>query len=233
MGLCSERHLRNKLKDLQGAWGSAMINYVKYGKEGGGSKPYYYYLTKYGKQISANVNGLRLAKIKSPSGHPKVDGDYEHRFQQISFLIALYEWAAYSGIEVECFEQYFEWTRGRKGIDKLESLTRLYLPEGMEQQFIDPDGVCILGTEKGRKLYLFELHRGHDGGRLMEQLKVHRVIIKKGIAMKKYGSERNSRLIVVCERKGTEQSVLKRLVTDETFRRYKDYYLFKNLEEQE
>ena len=47
MGWCSERHLRNKLKELQTEWGRAMIGYVKYGKEGGGSKPYYYYLTAY------------------------------------------------------------------------------------------------------------------------------------------------------------------------------------------
>ena len=89
--------------------------------------------------------------------------DYEHRYQQISFLVALYERAENNGIVISFFEQYFEWTRGGRGIHHLESLTRLYLPNGMEQQFVEPDGVCVLKTPKRKKLYVFELHRGHDG----------------------------------------------------------------------
>ena len=109
------------------------------------------------------MSGISKEQIKSRGRHPQIGIDYEHRFQQISFLVALYKWARQSGIEVEFFEHYFEWTKGKRGIEQLESLTRLYLPEGMEQQFIDPDGVFMLKTEKGKKLYLFELHRGHDG----------------------------------------------------------------------
>lgn len=55
LGLCSERHLRNKLKELQGAWGRAYINTVKCGKQGGGSKAYWYYLTRHGKELCARL----------------------------------------------------------------------------------------------------------------------------------------------------------------------------------
>lgn len=157
--------------------------------------------------------------------------DYEHRFQQIEFLIQLYQWSEFSGNEIKLFEQYFEWTNGKKGIESLESKTRMYLPDEMEKSFIEPDGVCKLRTEKGEKLFLFELHRGVDVGRWIEQLAVHREVIKKGIAMKKYGSERNSRLIVVFEKERTQKGVIKRLRMDEEFEVYKDYVISKHREE--
>ena len=47
--------------------------------------------------------------------------------------------------------------------------------------------------------------------------------------MKKYESERNNRVLVVCEKKKTQESVIRRLAADETIRMYKDYFLFKDL----
>lgn len=147
-------------------------------------------------------------------------------------MVDLYKWANYNRIGIAFFDHYFDRTTGKKGIHHLESLTRMYLPEGSKKQFIEPDGVCILETPKGRKLYVFELHRGYGAERLLEQIRVHQVIIREGIAMKKYGSEKNNRVIVVCEKRATEVGILNKLKEEAGFRPYGNYFVFKHLEDE-
>jgi len=79
---------------------------------------------------------------------------------------------------------------------------------------------------------LFELHRGRDTNRIIEQIKAHQIVIRKGIAMEKYGMERNCRVVVVFEKKSTQQLTLKKLTLDQEFTPYVDYFVFKNLEEE-
>ena len=59
------------------------------------------------------------------------------------------------------------------------------------------------------------------------------MIIKEAIAMQKYQLESNNRVIVLCEKGATQRNVLKKLGADKSFEKYKDYFLFKHLEELE
>lgn len=64
--LCSERHLRDKLKDLKVGWGRALIKVAKSSGANGKKKPYYYHLTKHGKAVVARVGGLVFDRVKIP-----------------------------------------------------------------------------------------------------------------------------------------------------------------------
>ena len=64
-----------------------------------------------------------------------------------------------SDVTIDFFDHYFEWTKGGNRIHELESKNRIELSRGTEPGYIEPDGVFVLRTPIGRKLYLFEMHR--------------------------------------------------------------------------
>jgi len=159
--ICSEKYLRQLLKELQTAYSQALINCIKYGKRGGGGrKPYYYYLTPYGKQITHQLTELPIEQIKMP-GHqyPMIDLDYKHRHQHIECMIHLLNWIEAEAHQLSVLDHYYDRTKGKKQLHDMKSKTRIALPASHAKSYIEPDGIFIIDTEKGEKLYLTELHR--------------------------------------------------------------------------
>ena len=77
------------------------------------------------------------------------------------------------------------------------------------------------------------MHRGRDPKRVIKELYHHRVVIKKGLAMKKHKLEKNNRVIVLFEQKRTQSKTMEYLQQNEMFSELADYFIFKNLEEPE
>lgn len=127
LGLYSERYVRGKLEELQSSRKKPLVNCIKYGKKGGGRRPYYYYLTSYGRICVARACHMPAEKIKAPGNYPDIERDYMHRTQHIGFVVDLYRWAREQGIGVEFFDHYFDWTEGRVTLGELTSKTRIGL----------------------------------------------------------------------------------------------------------
>ena len=159
LGLCSERYLREKLRELLFQWPKPLIACLKYGRKGGGRRPFYYYLTDYGKTITHKSCLIPKEKIKTPGKHPQIERDYVHRFQHLDFLVSLLIRTKKNGLHVEFFDHYFDWEKGSNKINQLHSLTRIQLPCGVVPAYVEPDGAFVLHTPIGKKLYLFEMHR--------------------------------------------------------------------------
>lgn len=231
MDIASERYIRDKLKELQHHRRYSLIGSVRYTKKGGGRRPTMYHLTKYGKTITASIGRQNPARIKSPGHHPQIGKDYEHRFQYLRFVVQLHQRAKEKHLAIERSDHYYEREKGRHRIHQLATKTRIYLDE-KGQQRNEPDGVIILQTPQGQKLYLTELHRGHDANRIVQQLETHQEIIREERARKKYGTARNNRVIVICEHEKTQRNMIKKLQGDERMKPYVNYILSKHLEDE-
>ena len=192
-----------------------------------------YYLTSYGKAYVARACHLDIEKIKIPENNPDFERDYTHRFQYNEFMVNLYAWSKKAGVSLELIDHYFDRTTGWKNIEESESFTRIFLPQGMDKTYIDPDGVVVVNTPKGKKLYLFELHRGKDAGRAKEQLLRHNMVIRKWLAKEKYAFDKNNRVVMIFEEKQTLLGTLKKLQNDSRFKKMEDYFIFKSLEDKE
>lgn len=232
LNVCSEPYLRRKLRELQRKRPKPLIGCLQYGVRGGGKRPSYYYLTAYGRVRAAKA-GVPLERIKAPGKNPQIETDYQHRTQQIDFLVNLLLRATAQGVQLNFFDHYFDRTKGSNRIQELTSQTRIQLPDGIHPHYIEPDAAFAINTPIGEKLYLFELHRGADAKRLIRQLHVHRIVIREGLAMQKYAFARNNRVVVLCERKNTQAAALRQLQTDPAFADFYNYFVFKNLEETE
>lgn len=124
---CCFSNLRRGLKELRTCRKQPLIKQKKQGMKGGGSRPAYHYLTPYGQARTATYFQLPIAFVKAPSYHPET-ANFEHRFQQLCFLVDLYGWTQKEGIQLEFFEHDFECSTGGKGIHHIERATRMQLP---------------------------------------------------------------------------------------------------------
>ena len=88
--ICTQRNLREKLKDLRTGWSKPLIKELRYGKRGGGKRHYRYYLTPYGKTVLERVGRVR-GSVRVPGAYPQVALDYDHRMAYVTLVLEVLE----------------------------------------------------------------------------------------------------------------------------------------------
>ncbi|MEO1263850.1 MAG: hypothetical protein AAFZ15_33905 [Bacteroidota bacterium] len=185
-----------------------------------------YFLTAQGKNALINELNIHEEFIKKPTSKTVAYKDYHHRKQTIDFRIHLDKWAKEYGYEVPFFDTYFEKSKHPNGL--FYAKTRIDLNNG----YIIPDGAFKVANFEIERFYLFELHRGEDSSRIIQQIHRHAQCLTSRATHGKYNLPLNKayRVLLLFENEGVKESVLKRIKKEQAaFKNIQQYFLLKGI----
>jgi hypothetical protein len=188
-----------------------------------------YYLTMSGKKALMEELHLYEYEIKKPSNKAVAYKDYHHRKDTIRFHIHMDKWAKANGFDIPFFDTYFEKSAAAHGA--LMAKTRIDLKSG---NYLIPDAAFKIIAETSDKFYLFELHRGNNTGRLIEQLHHHAQAMTTRATHGKYGLPINKGyyIILLFEFEVTKEAFLNRMKREgEAFQEVGRYFLVNDVGE--
>lgn len=186
------------------------------------------FLTQKGKRLLEEY-GLQENEIRIPIGRSThFFKDYFHRCYTIDFHIELSKWAESNESSLIFFDTYFDKLGNNRQGKNLRAKTKVDLPEG----YLIPDGVFKLKyADLTNALFLFEMYNGKDTLRTLNQLKKHLYAMESGSVNEKYEFKYGYRVLCVFEEETMMKALMERLQEDRTFKHFKEYFLFKSLED--
>lgn len=194
-----------------------------------GKLPYFYHLTKYGKQYLVEALKYEEGEVRIPIGITSpFNYDYFHRTYTIDFHISLQQWADKNEVEVVFFDTYFDKTGNNRKNANLKTKTKVSLSK---EKFFIPDGVFMLELSDGeRELYCLEVHNGKNTKKLMGQLTNHLYLLTSGRLSIKYKYQWAHRILVVFENESIMRAALSRCANMPLFQYTHEHFLFKTLD---
>lgn len=188
-----------------------------------------YFLTKHGKNVLVYDFRIPEEDIKIPIGKTIAYKDYHHRKTTIDFQIKLYQWATERDYQISYFNAYFDKKGNNRSSKNLTTLTRINF-DGMD--YFIPDAVFKLASQSKERLFLFELHRGHDTARLLKQIHKHAFALVRKFTHHQfnYDPQKSYSILLVFEHQSTKNAFLKRLSKESrAFSQIEQFFLCKSL----
>lgn len=184
-----------------------------------------FYLTKKGKEVLMELNGIAEEEIQFPKGIITTSTkDQKHRTWTINFQIEMDLASIGQGVEVLFCHRYFDTTGNTRDRD-LKSKTAVFFEEN---RTLKADMIFLLQVAEGQQeLYLWELENGRDSGKSMDKIIEHGKAILRGHVNEKYNFQGAFRSLWVFEHEGTMKAVLRRLKDNRFFANMKEYFLLK------
>lgn len=194
-----------------------------------------YYLTSHGVKFLIDELGYIGENIKYPKNlGTLLFRDYYHRVNTIKFQVYLCKWLDNNSLELNFLYSYYDKTGGNrvKGaeVGKLTAKTKIELDAEI---YILPDCIFSITAKNKPYLFLMEMHQGKDTGKLLNQIRGHRKALETGRATTKFNLDVGARSLFIFELEATKQAVLNRINEINDISEYKDYFLFKTLDEVE
>lgn len=209
-------------------WG--FTEHVRYTDPSFVKYPDWHFLTPKGAKLYVESDkGLTLDMVKYPKSLSSIaKNDYLHRVNCIETQISYDEWIGANGFESEFFDLYFDTIGSNRNQEKggaLRPKTRLELGYG---NFADPDGILLYSTGQKRRLFILEVFRGNDSGRVVKQVRYIRDAIENGIAAAKYGLKLPERALLTFDHAPNMTASIERLRNDPDFyaEGVEDYFFF-------
>lgn len=205
-----------------------LIKFKRWGWERGiGNRHTFYTLTARGAEVLAEYHECPVAEIDYPKGKLSFENDYFHRLNTIDTQIAIRQWAAHSGAQIELFDTYLNSTgsqrQNRAGTNgKLQNKTRTDYRDG----FFVPDGVCLLEHGGKRRLMGIEIHNRNKTYRILEQLQTHMASLEESALSIAYGHDKANFVLSVFEEEGTMRSTIKAFRQAEDFANFIQLFHF-------
>lgn len=190
-----------------------------------------YFLTKRGRQVLIYDLQVPEEEIRMPIGKIIAYKDYHHRKSTIDFQIKLLQWAKANTFQIPLFSAYYDKIGDNRSGKNLTTLTKIEF-EG--DQFFIPDALFLLQSTERERLFLFEMHNGHDTLRLLKQLHKHAHALVGRYTHRKlnYDSQKSYSIILLFEHTSTKQAFIKRLIKKgAAFRDIQQFFLCKSMEE--
>lgn len=189
-----------------------------------------YYLSKEGEKALRNdlqYEGI----IKRPIGRRLAYKDYRHRKDVISFQVHLGNWIRQNELKLSFFHTYFDKEGNNRKDANLRAKTRVDFEDG---NFFIPDAAFKIVSPQKQKWYLFEMYRGHDPKRTINQLHQHGLAMAKRYTHASYDIPSNKAyyIVLLFERESLKQSVLERIQQHEpAFELIEKYFRVKSWED--
>jgi hypothetical protein len=204
-----------------------LIECLKHGTQGPGSRPRVWYLTRAGAQKLSDING-ELEPIQVPAKVEPYGSEYEHRTDTIDVHIALRRFAESSGFQVDFVHTYF----GR-GEDRYRTRVRYTLEK--RPASIVPDMIFSLISPRGiRRLYAFEMYEGVRTKRAFDRLTAYGQVIAQEAIEKAFGyAEGSVQVLAVFHPPSAERLERERLAGYQAFASsaFAPLFFFKSLDE--
>jgi hypothetical protein len=169
-----------------------------------------FYLSRKGKELLIEGMNLHEKDIKMPIGNSSLFyKDYTHRHNTINFQIAFYQWAEQQerATHIDFFDCYFDKIGNNRTNANLQAKNKILIGD---DDYIIPDGVCMVQTTERAYLFLFEMYDGKDTKRVFEQVKKHVKALALGTASEKYNYQFAHRVVLVFEHESMKQALIER-----------------------
>ena len=189
-----------------------------------------YCLTDRWAKLLARQQKYSLSSIQRPLGRSCFFAtDYFHRMATIDFKISFLKYLAREKYSLNFFHCYFEREGSNNSHTGIMSKSKTALQES-ELQII-PDAIVGYTSPEWSHLVIFEQHMGTDSKRAITQIKWHCWFLSRWVVNAKYGSQKNSLICYVFEKKSCMESVIHRLKQVSWFTSFQPYFRFKTMEE--
>ena len=183
--------------------------------------PDVHHLTKQGRDILCQLEGIELPPAPSQKKQPFSALFARHRFAQVDFQIGLHQWVEKRG-DADILLELQDFVRQPR------AATELVVPELINP--VIPDGTFAVQLNTGATaLYLVEIHRSSQSKTVSDQLSRYCEVIKSGVVAQKYGFDVNPIICSVHQQKAVLQSVKRRLLAFEGFAPFKHNFVFHEL----
>lgn len=179
------------------------------------------YLSKYGKEILLE-NAIDEEIIKIPNSKSFVSTDYFHRVTNITFFVYFDMYLKANQGELIFLDYYFSRSSDNRAKNRIDL-------EG--SKYIIPDIVTKFKMNNRDFLYLVEVHNGKDSNKAFNQILQHIKAIDLGSPRKKYGFEKNNRVVFIFEFESCMNVVIKKMSEVGSLNIYVNLFLFRSIEE--
>lgn len=177
------------------------------------AKPYnlghIYYLKEKGAKITAShfqsdLSNLNYVKTP-PSLSPQI---LHHRKYSIDCQIELFQTCASENIEIDFYERDIETLGSVKKNKTLERKTRVPIHNN---QYLEPDAIFRINTDKGQKLYCLELENETYTKKSFAKIEKHISALNLKSPSKKYGHKKAHRVLMIYKDKGVMNGVIEKM----------------------
>jgi len=195
------------------------------------AKPYglgfMYYLTKKGADFLANQLDTPMDKIHFVKSEPtRSPRTIFHRTYAIDCQIELALACEEEDVEIDFYDREIETLGSLKKDKQLKRKTRVAINQG---QFLEPDGIFRLLTNKGPKLYCFELENETHTKKSFAKIQKHLWALNLKSPSKKYKHEKAHRILMVYKDPRIMESVIAKMQKELSNIGF--WFLFKSHEE--
>lgn len=188
----------------------------------------FYYLTKYGVEFLNNLDNS-TSVILAPKQKVQSTTTYHHRKLTLDFQIMIYKWMQSRNFTLNYFYRYFDKKGDNRSGSNLHSLTKLQIGQ---TSYIIPDALFSISENGFERLFLFELHIGNDGKRIVTQIDKHisALLSLKVHSQLGYPVQRAYYILVLFENKRTKELVISKYqVKSKKYKNIQQYILLADL----
>lgn len=222
-------NILNRMADRSRPW----IIKKNFGQElpgQGGRQPFVYCLTERGAEIVSDYWRVPFGKIIYPKGGIQFARDLQHRIATIDCHVQMRRWAEAIHGDVVHADWYFDKTGSQRAAGYQHATSRLNLSSS-GGDWIEPDGVFGVNVEGVSVLYVLEVHRFPDTGRIVQQLLQHGHVLANGTASKKYNLDCSHMVLSVHVNEVTFRKARQNLLTYPGFSQFSESYVFARLDD--
>ena len=170
---------------------------------------YIYYLKEKGAKIIATHAQSDLSKLNYVKTPPSLSPQFlHHRKYAIDCQIELFQTCANTNIEIDFYERDIETLGSVKKNKTLERKTRVNIHNN---QYLEPDAIFRIITNKGKKLYCLELENATYTKKSYAKIEKHISALNLKSPSKKYGHEKAHRVLMIYKEVGVMKAVMEKM----------------------
>ena len=197
-----------------------------------GSVEYMYFLKPRGAVVCVEHLGWEEGNIRMPKGRGVAYKDYHHRKQTVDFYIKLQQWVEQGEHSVLLLDAYFDKVGNNRIAKNMRSKNRIPLSD---DKYLIPDLNVILELNDGSKeILLYELHRGNDSGRIIDQIYKHAEAQYLGSTQTMYNLLQPYQVLILFDHEGCMEATIRNVVNSHPrLAPVREYFLCKTLDQLE
>jgi hypothetical protein len=187
-----------------------------------------YYLKQKGVNFLSDEIWYSSHNIKYPQNlNSLFFRDYFHRIYTIEFHITLLKYLVQNNWTIKTFDTYFDKIWNNRKDKNLKAKTKLFFNDGT---YFIPDAICLYYKKEKPHIITFEMYRGKDSKRVIQQLTKHLKSLNEWLPSKVFNKKIGSKVVCLFESKNSMQSVIKAFNEDSNFNNFRYLFIFGYLE---